>query len=351
MKKTVAVLMSGGVDSSVAAAILKEAGWRVAGFTLRLQDTPAAAEAVADAVAVADRLGISHRVLDLRPAFQARVLDPFFAAYLGGATPNPCTVCNPEIKFGIFLEKALRLDFEKVASGHYARIESRRGSFFLRKGIDPERDQSYFLYRLRPESLGRLLFPLGRLTKDEVRRRAAALGLPNSGKADSQELCFTAGSGYADLIARRFPGAARPGPIYELDGRRLGEHRGIINYTVGQRSGLGISASRPWYVVRIDPVKNALFLGPRPAAYRTRVSVSGVNWIQPPRQPVFRARARIRYRSPEAGVRVECEGDRFQVVFDRPQFAPAPGQSLVLFRGQRVLGGGVIEFEASGEMC
>ncbi len=349
MKERVAVLMSGGVDSSVAAAILKKSGYRVAGFTLRLWDTPAALESVRDARAVADRLGIPHRVLDFRTAFQTRVLDPFFAAYLAGATPNPCTVCNPAIKFGFFLEKALRMDFNKVAAGHYARIESRRGSFFLKKGIDPGRDQSYFLYRLRPEYLGRLLFPLGRLTKDLVRRRAAALGFFNAEKADSQELCFAAGSGYAEFIARHFP--ARPGPIYDPAGRYLGEHRGIIYYTVGQRSGLGVSAAHPWYVIRIDPVKNALVLGPRSAAYRVKVNASEVNWIQPPRTPVFRARARIRYRSPEIGVRVKCQGDRFQAVFDQPQFAPAPGQSLVLFRGQRVLGGGVIEFETPEEMC
>jgi tRNA-specific 2-thiouridylase len=357
-RERIVVAMSGGVDSSVAAALLVEEGHDVVGITLRVwpsgaQGEPArrfgaccGAEAVDDARAVARRLGIPHYVLDTEREFEHAVIDRFAAAYRAGTTPVPCVACNTDLKFGSLLGRAQAWDAAAVATGHYARVtrDPATGRFLLWKGRDPAKDQSDFLWPLRQEQLAAARFPVGALRKDEVRAHARRLGLATAGKPESQEICFVPDGDYRAFLRRRDPGAFRDGPIVDARGREVGRHAGLPNFTVGQKRGLGLATGRALYVLDLDPRTNAVTVGEGTALERSALVARAANFIAcaPPREPL-RVEARIRHnhRPAPATVRVTDDAD-VEVRFDAPQRAITPGQSVVFYRGDLVVGGAVI---------
>jgi tRNA-specific 2-thiouridylase len=352
MKGRVLLGMSGGVDSSVAAALLKEQGHEVIGVTMKVYDGPGAQagrccslEDVNDARAVAQKLGIPYYVFDLVEPFRDKVIDGFVSEYARGRTPVPCAHCNREIKFGTLMHKAGRLGAELVATGHYARIEDRGGRIRLRAARDAAKDQSYFLFGLTQEQLGRTLFPIGELTKAEVRERAEELGLHLAHKPESQEICFVPDGDYGAFLERYRPGIGRPGPLVDGSGRRLGEHRGIVHYTVGQRRGLGLSSPAPLYVISIEPASDTVVVGPAEELIAGGLVAGSVNWLAEPLPPEgLRATCRIRSSHRGVGCTVEPGPEaRLTVRFEEPQRAVSPGQAAVLYRGDEVLGGGWIE--------
>lgn len=358
-KRKVVVAMSGGVDSSVAAALLKRAGHDVTGLTMRLVDLPVEVcrseslssccgrRALDDAHRVALSLKIPHYVADMRVPFDSLVVSAFCREYALGRTPNPCVLCNRLIKFGLLLEKARELGADHLATGHYARVgrDARTGAYLLKKGSDPAKDQSYFLYTMTQDQLARVLFPLGGREKVEVRRMAKKLGLAVADKSESQEICFVPRDDYAAFLRERVPDAFRAGPVVDRDGRRLGEHGGIAGFTVGQRRGMGVAASGRLYVVSVDAVTNTVLAGPDEALRAKGLTASGVSYVSGKRpEGPFRARVKIRYRHAEAEAVVTPEGTAgARVAFAEPQRAVAPGQSVVFYRRSTVLGGGTIE--------
>ncbi len=346
----VAVAMSGGVDSAATAALLAEAGFDVFGLTLQLYDHGAAGrransccagQDIHDARRVADRLGIPHYVLDYEDRFRAAVIDDFADSYRRGLTPVPCTRCNQRVKFADMLDAARNLGAAALATGHYVRRRVGAPGLELHRAIDESRDQSHFLFTTTPEQLAFLRFPLGGLTKRETRAAAARFDLPVAAKPDSQDLCFVPDGNHARLIERLRPGSLEPGPIERADGTRIGTHDGIVNFTVGQRRGLGIAGAEPLYVVRLEPQRHAVIVGPRAALDVRRMTVSDVNWLAAGAE-----RATVRLRSSHAGTPATIEaaiGDRAAILFDTPVRAVAPGQSAVFYDGSQVLGGGWIE--------
>lgn len=348
----VAVAMSGGVDSSVAAALLVQAGHQVVGFTLNLwpawlpeEGNPHACcgvGAVEDARAVAQQLGIRHYVLNLREAFEEAVIRPFAQEYARGRTPNPCVACNRSVKFSVLLDRARALGMGFLATGHYARVRRDGGVVRLLRAADSRKDQSYVLYGLTQRELPYLLFPVGDLSKHQVRSVARQLGLVVAAKPESQEICFVPRGHYAEVVARFAPQALRPGPIYDLQGRRLGTHQGLARYTVGQRRGLGIAAGLPLYVLALDPERNAVFVGTEEEVKATELVVEEPTWtVQPPEEPRVRAEVRVRHGGQAVPAWLEV-GRTVRVRFDSAQWAPSPGQVACFYRGEEVLGGGVI---------
>lgn len=353
----VVVAMSGGVDSSVAAARLHDAGWDVVGVTLHLWDYPedpraagghgrcCAPEDQYDARRVADAVGFPHFTFDRRELFARSVVEPFVDAYLAGETPSPCTACNRGVKLGELFDIADRLGASHVATGHYARIvRDADGAPRLAMGADRSKDQSYFLYASPRAWLDRLLFPLGESTKGEVRAEATARALPGAGKGESQELCFV-GAGahaYADFVASRAEGRVRPGLVVDDAGRPVGSHDGLHRFTVGQRKGIGVALGKPAFVTRIDPRSATVHLGDDAALRTDTATLADVTLADGVALPV-RAQVRIRYRHDGEPARVEGETPhRARVVFDTPVRAITPGQIAVLYDGDRVLGGGRI---------
>jgi tRNA-specific 2-thiouridylase len=357
----IAVAMSGGVDSAVAAALLAADGHEVVGLTMNLWPTwlPASdassraccgASAIDDARATARQLGIRHYVLNLRDEFERAVIDYFCDEYAKGRTPNPCIACNQAVKFRALLEKVDGLGCEALATGHYARItwDAANGRHELRRAVDTKKDQSYVLYALTQSHLARLRFPVGAFHKSEVREAARRFGLPVADKPDSQEICFVPAGHYGDVVAARRPEAARRGPILDRDGALVGTHAGIARYTVGQRRGLGVAATAPQYVVDIDTSRNAIRVGGLEDLRRDRVLVDRVNWIVP--APPERVTARVRHAAADVPAALTRRPDgRVVVRFETPQRAAAPGQAVVFYDGDRVLGGGIIEREDSTE--
>jgi tRNA-specific 2-thiouridylase len=342
----VVVAMSGGVDSSVAAALLREEGHKIIGLTMQLLprngSTCCGRDAIESARRVAFKLGIPHYVVDFRERFARSVIDDFCREYSLGHTPNPCVICNNEIKFGALREKAAEMGADYVATGHYARIEEDNNRVRLKKGIDTKKDQSYFLCRLTQEQLRHALFPVGGLEKIEVRRIAREMGLPIAARPESQEICFIPDDDYAGFLQGRL--ASSPGPILDGQGKVLGEHRGIVSYTIGQRHRLGLAAAEPVYVTAITPDRNAVIVGTRAQTYGTELIASHLNWIAPdaPSYP-FNVRARVRYRHREAEATVTPQDDdNYYVKFAAPQMAITPGQTIAFYDGDTVIGGGTI---------
>ena len=357
-KDKVAVAMSGGVDSSVAAAILKEQGFDVTGITMNLFSLPkefcsdenlkscCGRGALEDANRVAAKLGIDHFLMDFEEVFAERVIGDFLSEYASGRTPNPCIRCNEFIKFDALLERASRLGVKYLATGHHARVErdADTGRFLLKKGKDRGKDQSYFLYTLTQEQLSRVLFPIGNITKPEVREKAGALGLPVAQRPESQEVCFIPDNNYVRFLKEKMPEAFRRGPIVDVKGNIIGEHDGIVRFTVGQRRGLKISAARPLYVLQIRPEKNEVIIGPNELLYGSELVASSVHFIVQPETIAWPSvMARIRHKHNEAKAEVILlDSRRARVLFEKPQRAITPGQAVVFYEDDLVLGGGTI---------
>ena len=356
MEKVV-VAMSGGVDSSVAALLVKQAGMRAIGITLKLQKdqkegafpgekTCCSIDDINDARRVCATLGLPFYVFNYTEPFRQEVIERFAAAYSQGRTPNPCIDCNKHIKFGGLLHRAKEIGCDGVATGHYARVEQDRaaGRWLLKRGVDKDKDQSYMLYSLTQEQLAHILFPLGALAKDEVRRLAQENGLVNAHKRDSQDICFVPDGDYARFI-RAYTGRLFPaGDFVDTEGQVLGKHKGVIHYTVGQRKGLGLSFPRPMYVQGIDVEKNQVVLAGHEALFSRRLTATGINLIACERldQPT-RVQAKVRYRhAPQPAVVQQTREDELTVTFDEPQRAVTPGQAVVLYDGDIVVGGGTI---------
>ena len=346
-KGTVAVAMSGGVDSAAAALLLAEAGYDVWGVTLRLQSCPGAAETaeaeIDSARRAAEALGIPHRVLDLRERFRTAVMDRFVSEYLAGRTPNPCVDCNREIKFGALLDWVLEQGADFLSTGHYARVDRAEGRWRLLRGADRRKDQSYVLYQLTQRQLSHLLLPLGDYDKPAIRQLVGARGLANARKADSQDICFIPDGDYAAFLAAS--GAELvPGDFVDETGRVLGRHRGLPCYTPGQRKGLGVSAGEPVYVLRKEAAGNRIILGPDSALYTAELTAERVNWLSVPApEGPLAVTAKTRYTQREAAATAEVLPDgRLRVTFAEPQRAVTAGQAVVLYVGVAVAGGGTI---------
>ncbi|GAH28322.1 unnamed protein product [marine sediment metagenome] len=341
--------MSGGVDSSLAAALLKEAGYEVIGVTMQIWPPDKQAfggccglEAVEDAKKVAHKLGIPHYVMNFRDIFAQRVIADFCQEYSLGRTPNPCIRCNQYVKFDALLQRAEELDADFLATGHYARIEKSADGYHLLRAVDRSKDQSYFLYTLRQRELQHLLLPVGDRHKVETRKLAAERGLPTADRRESQDICFIPDSDYRSFIAEYIP--VKPGDIVDTEGKVLGKHHGLAHYTVGQRQGLGLASNERLYVLRLDAAHNRLVVGTEDQLSSDRLFATNLSWVsgKAPQEPI-NITAKIRYQSPEAAAELHLDDGVAEVNFHQPQKAVAPGQAVVFYQGDTVLGGGIIE--------
>lgn len=347
--------MSGGVDSSTALALLVEQGYECVGVSMQLWDysrkddvlgatagSCCTLDDIHDARRVADRLGVPFYVVNVEEAFSKEVVDYFISSYTSGSTPNPCIKCNQILKFEVLLRKAIGLEADFLVTGHYARIEKAPWGFKLLKGVDSAKDQSYFLFTMTQRQLERVLFPLGSMTKAEVREHARRLGLRTSEKAESQEICFVEEPSYAEFLSVRVANA--PGDIIDTNGKKLGGHKGLFNYTIGQRKGLNLSGG-PFYVLDIDVPKNRVVVGGIEDLYSKGLIANEVNWIDPDAEQAARSglsgvEAKIRYRHTGAACAVTSnENGTIRIDFNEPQKAVTPGQAVVIYRGDEVLGG------------
>jgi len=357
-KRIVVVAMSGGVDSSVAAALLKAQGWEVIGITMcfNLADSSSrhpnccGLSGIDDARRIAHKLGIRHYVLNMQKYLDEYVIKDFCLEYLRGRTPNPCIRCNQYIKFGTLLKKAFSLGAAFLATGHYSRIKKRKSGYQLHKARDQHKDQSYFLYRLSQVQLKHLLFPLGEYTKDETRQKAREFDLAVADKLESQEICFLPDTDYRKFLKDGAPKIKKwvnreikPGPILDREGRVLGEHKGIAFYTIGQRQGLGIAAGYPLYIIKIDPKNNAITVGKKEETLARDFLVKQTHFISRPIKKKVALKVKIRYNHQEAEAAIMPCNDKLRVHFIKPQFAITPGQSAVFYDKDKVVGGGIID--------
>jgi tRNA-uridine 2-sulfurtransferase len=367
MKKVI-VGMSGGVDSSISAFLLKQQGFEVEGVSFILWEarnrtsfnTCCSLESVESASKTAESLGIRHTAVDVRPVFIDKVIEPFVNAYTEGRTPNPCILCNKYIKFPFLIQEAKKAGAEYIATGHYAKVkassELRVAGYeinntapsphtphsLLLKGVDPKKDQSYVLYILNQDQLNKLILPLGEYRKQEIRELARSLGLAAADRPESQEICFIEDRNYFKFIETLSPVAGQPGPIIGKDGKILGTHKGVYCYTIGQRKGLGISSPEPYYVTRIDVLKNAVYVGRQDDAKIKEIIINDLNWIIKPDLNFIKITVKVRSMMEDKPASIEISGEKAKVIFEEPQWAPAPGQSAVFYDGDIVLGGGMI---------
>lgn len=346
------IAMSGGVDSSVVAMLMKNKNYDCQGILMKLFDgdsEPACCTKrdIEDAQAVADKLAVPFTVVNMSEGFKENVIDKFIFAYENGMTPNPCIDCNRHMKFERLFDEGARMGCDKVATGHYARIEynTESGRYILKKALDESKDQSYVLYSLTQEQLSHALFPLGEMTKTEVRALAEKAGFINADKGDSQDICFVKNEMYYDFIERTQGKTYPEGDFVTVDGKNLGKHKGIIRYTVGQRKGLGIAYSSPLYVVKVDPEENKVILGSNEDLFTDTLIAKNINLISVARiKEPMRVRAKVRYRHEAQPATVtQIDHDTIKVVFDTPQRAITKGQSVVLYDGDIVVGGGIIQ--------
>ncbi|MFH0913406.1 MAG: tRNA 2-thiouridine(34) synthase MnmA [Candidatus Omnitrophota bacterium] len=350
MKERVVVAMSGGVDSSVAAALLKQQGYEVIGITMcfNLPDsntkrpTCCGLAGIEDARRVAHKLGIKHYVLNFNKILKEKIIADFCREYLRGRTPNPCVRCNQYIKFGALLKKALSLEAKFLATGHYARIEKGK-KYLLKKGKDTHKDQSYFLYRLNQRQLRHTLFPLGNYTKTQVRQLAKEFALPVADKIASQEICFLPGADYRGFLESYINIRIKPGPLLDKEGNLAGQHRGVAFYTIGQRQGLGIARGYPLYVIKINPRDNSITVGKKEDVYADEFTVKGAHLDPTALKKKVALKVKIRYNHPEASVKAVFLKRKIKIKFKEPQFAITPGQSAVFYDKDIVLGGGIID--------
>jgi len=349
----VVVAMSGGVDSSVAALLLNQQGYQVIGVTMQIWPQPednakacCSLDAVNDARRVAWHLGFPHYVMNFRDEFEEKVIKYFCLEYIKGRTPNPCIACNRYIKFESLLRKARGIGAEFITTGHYARIEwdDKEEKYQLLTGVDPAKDQSYALYSMTQEQLAHTLFPLGNLRKEEVRAIARKAGLPVSDKPDSQEICFVSDDNYAGFVEEYLGVQPQEGEIKYLSGKTLGKHKGVHRYTIGQRKGLGLALGHPVYVTKVDPAEQTVWVGEDKDLFSEGLTASDFNYISGiPFEGPVKVQAKIRYNSPKVEAVAEPWGEGVKVTFLEPQRAVAPGQAVVLYDGERVLGGGIID--------
>lgn len=358
MKERVVVAMSGGVDSSVAAALLQKQGYEVIGITMcfSLPDSVTrkprccGLQGIEDARRVAHKLGIKHYVLNMQKVLEERVIKNFCLEYLRGRTPNPCVLCNQYVKFDALLKKAMSLGAEYLATGHYARVSHDASGYQLKKALDPHKDQSYFLYRLGQRQLKHLLFPLGDLTKPEVRQLARQFGLVTAEKSESQEICFIPDENYHKFVVDRITGnkgifdkRVKPGEIVDTKGKVLGQHRGIVFYTIGQRQGLGLACGYPVYILKIDARNNRIVVGIKEDALSCGLLIKTAHFTAKPFKKKVELNVKIRYNHKESAAQVFPEGKSLKIRFKTPQFAITCGQSAVMYDGDVVVGGGIID--------
>jgi tRNA-specific 2-thiouridylase len=358
----IVVAMSGGVDSSVAAALLADEGHDVIGVSMQLYDQTegqagfgscCSIDDLHDARRVAAAINIPHYILNFERQFTDQVISNFVREYTAGRTPLPCARCNSELKFAALVERAEGFGADAVATGHYARVhrDPRSGQYLLRRGADASKDQSYFLFSLTQDQLSRAVFPVGDRPKDVVRDYARRRALPVADKPDSQEICFVPDHDYARFVSERSAGAPRDGLIVDQEGRTLGRHTGIHRFTIGQRKGLGLGSSArgvPMYVLALRPTERHVVVGPKAALDRTAFTVSGVNWIPAAPGAPVRAEVQIRHRHRAAWATIRpLDADRADIVFDQPQTAVTPGQAAVFYAGDAVVGGGWIDHEVA----
>jgi tRNA-specific 2-thiouridylase len=338
----VAVAMSGGVDSSLAAALLKQVGGDVFGVYMQLWPDPSLSQTISDLEHTCQLLDIPFYKLDLEREFQRLVIDYFCGEYSHGRTPNPCVACNQHIKFGLLLDRALGMGAERLATGHYARIKHSADGYRLLRAADRRRDQSYFLYTLGQRQLEHLLFPLGELSKERVKKLAAKLGLAASNRRDSQDVCFIPDNDYRSFIRGRIP--LKDGEIVDITGRVLGRHGGLARYTVGQRHGLGLALDKQLYVLKLDAENNRLVVGTREQGLHNVLTATRLSWVSGETAgEAVNITAKVRHKAPEVAAELYAADGKAEVRFNEPQSAITPGQSVVFYQGDVVLGGGVID--------